>query len=471
VKKKFISAICAYVAISTLSLAAGNTKLGMIGVDVVSAATATAPSAPKTPAPKAPGSGSSTIGQTSSTVKRILVLGSTGSDVKLVQAKLNENGAKLKVDGIFGNLTLAAVKTYQGANGLKVDGIVGPMTVAKLVPAPTVVTSTLSLGSTGHDVKLLQTKLNENGAKLKVDGVFGNLTLAAVRNYQRANGLVVDGIVGPRTIAKLYPATTTPTTPTTPTNPTNPTNPGDNTTPTNPGDTGNDDSSSARYVDGTYKAANETFATNGWRPFLNLVVRSGKIDSVVFDYEKADGSLKSADAGYAERMFAKSGVTPVEAAEKLTASLKASQDITMVDTVTGATSTSNNFKNLATALLKNAEAGNKADVRIGTGTYKAAGVPDERQWKPEIEITYTNGRITEIAYKEAKADGSSKTTDPGYATRYRTEEGLTFGEMVDRLIQQLLSTQAVDKVDTVSGATSTTNHFRNLANQAIGQRK
>jgi peptidoglycan hydrolase-like protein with peptidoglycan-binding domain len=66
--------------------------------------------------------------------KNILKLRSRGSCVKSLQEKLNGLGINVgKADGIFGNKTLAGVKTFQARNGLKADGIVGPRTWAKLV--------------------------------------------------------------------------------------------------------------------------------------------------------------------------------------------------------------------------------------------------------------------------------------------------------------------------------------------------
>ena len=61
----------------------------------------------------------------------------------------------------------------------------------------------LRIGSKGEDVKILQTNLNRHGSKLKVDGVFGQLTDRAVRDFQSRRGLVVDGSVGPLTQAEL----------------------------------------------------------------------------------------------------------------------------------------------------------------------------------------------------------------------------------------------------------------------------
>lgn len=65
--------------------------------------------------------------------------------------------------------------------------------------------TTLRLGSRGDDVKTLQTKLN-----LIADGIFGPITDEAVRAFQKANNLTVDGIVGTNTWAKLGVIATNP---------------------------------------------------------------------------------------------------------------------------------------------------------------------------------------------------------------------------------------------------------------------
>ena len=61
----------------------------------------------------------------------------------------------------------------------------------------------IKYGSRGDDVSELQKKLNENGYNLTVDGDFGSETQKAVQDYQRKNGLTVDGIVGKNTWGKL----------------------------------------------------------------------------------------------------------------------------------------------------------------------------------------------------------------------------------------------------------------------------
>lgn len=62
----------------------------------------------------------------------------------------------------------------------------------------------IKYGSTGSGVKWVQWYLNKAaGEKLAVDGIFGKLTQAAVLRFQKKQGLLVDGIVGSKTRAKL----------------------------------------------------------------------------------------------------------------------------------------------------------------------------------------------------------------------------------------------------------------------------
>ena len=76
--------------------------------------------------------------------------------------------------------------------------------------------NTLTRGSTGADVKKLQQSLIDKGydlGKTGADGKYGEITEAAVTEYQKDNKLTVDGMAGKQTQGSLYtvPKTTTTT--------------------------------------------------------------------------------------------------------------------------------------------------------------------------------------------------------------------------------------------------------------------
>jgi peptidoglycan hydrolase-like protein with peptidoglycan-binding domain len=60
-------------------------------------------------------------------------------------------------------------------------------------------TTVIKYGSRGEGVKWVQWHLNKHGAKLDTDGVFGVQSLAALKAFQRANNLTVDGLCGNKT--------------------------------------------------------------------------------------------------------------------------------------------------------------------------------------------------------------------------------------------------------------------------------
>lgn len=69
---------------------------------------------------------------------------------------------------------------------------------------PTLTYPLLKRGSRSDKVKYLQYKLLSKFYNPgEIDGIFGSRVETAVRNFQKENGLSVDGIVGPKTWAKL----------------------------------------------------------------------------------------------------------------------------------------------------------------------------------------------------------------------------------------------------------------------------
>lgn len=133
----------------------------------------------------------------------LLRSGSSNNFVYLLQFILNNDyGYNLSVDGIFGNNTLNAVRDFQRVNSLTVDGLVGNNTWKTLLTLPTY--PLLRQNYRGAYVRFLQQLLESNLYPVgTIDGIFGSRTANAVRAFQSANVLAVDGIVGPNTWAAL----------------------------------------------------------------------------------------------------------------------------------------------------------------------------------------------------------------------------------------------------------------------------
>ncbi|MCX5215184.1 peptidoglycan-binding protein [Kitasatospora sp. NBC_00240] len=149
---------------------------------------------------------------TSPACPAVLAQGEQDGCVTELQNLLDTHGASIAADGDFGPTTTTAVKGFQSAVGLAVDGQVGPATKGALYASPTAAVRLTSphcavvvrQGERDGCVTELQRLLNGRGASLTVDGDFGPGTLTAVENFQAANGLGPDGLVGPATKAELY---------------------------------------------------------------------------------------------------------------------------------------------------------------------------------------------------------------------------------------------------------------------------
>ena len=107
------------------------------------------------------------------------------------------------IDGIAGPATALGVKRFQRRAGLAVDGKAGRATRRALGPLgrPLFGKRTLRRGSFGWDVSVLQFLLARRGALVPIDGYFDAHTERALKRFQHARRLAVDGIVGERTLA------------------------------------------------------------------------------------------------------------------------------------------------------------------------------------------------------------------------------------------------------------------------------
>jgi N-acetylmuramoyl-L-alanine amidase len=139
-----------------------------------------------------------------------LELGDEGQAVVDVQRRLVDLGFSAGMDepGSFREATRAAVEAFQYRRGLRVDGVCGRQTWSALVEAGRRLGDRFLYRRSpmlrGDDVAELQQRLSALGFDSgRVDGIFGDLTSAALGEFQRNAGLPVDGIAGATTVAEL----------------------------------------------------------------------------------------------------------------------------------------------------------------------------------------------------------------------------------------------------------------------------
>ncbi len=132
--------------------------------------------------------------------------GSQGDAVKKVQEALISQGVAVAggADGVFGPGTESALKAFQQRKGLNATGAVDEATALALGLASSPLLG-LSQGNRGDAVRELQQKLQGAGITVTggADGIFGQGTARAVKEFQSSKGYSPTGVVNAATAAAL----------------------------------------------------------------------------------------------------------------------------------------------------------------------------------------------------------------------------------------------------------------------------
>lgn len=119
-----------------------------------------------------------------------------GDDIADVQKVL-----KVKVDGIYGPITADAVTEYRKNNGLPEGNFIDKLFWNKMFPTARETLLVMDPYMRGDDVLECQKHLRDMGLlpDTELDGLYGPITEAAVKEAQKKGNLAVDGICGPQT--------------------------------------------------------------------------------------------------------------------------------------------------------------------------------------------------------------------------------------------------------------------------------
>lgn len=140
-----------------------------------------------------------------------LRLGDCGPEIAELRARLDRLGLIRNSPGkdSFDEEVDAAVRSFQQQRGLTVDGLVGTQTLRHLEEARWQLGDRALSFTPGHlmrgdDVATLQRRLTNLGFDTgRIDGIFGQQTDLALRDFQRGVGVSADGTAGVETFRAL----------------------------------------------------------------------------------------------------------------------------------------------------------------------------------------------------------------------------------------------------------------------------
>ena len=224
-----------------------------------------------------------------------------------------------------------------------------------------------------------------------------------------------------------------------------------------------DSSGRARYADGTFAVAYDYASQDGWRPFIQLAVRSGVVRNVCFDAVAIDGRRMLADDFYVESYRLATGIQLRELITTLADCLLQNQQIS-----TGSCAPETEWSTYFTALARTALAASAESETGRTGTrpveslmealsmagpYTVTDQPDELGWVAELAVTFRNGRIESARYNETRVDHDGQTAvkieQEEYLSRYQDVIGTDYAEVVQSLLNQLSAGDPPDQLDAV----------------------
>lgn len=121
---------------------------------------------------------------------------------------------------------------------------------------------------------------------------------------------------------------------------------------------------SGALQDGTYTLVEKNLDDNGWKTEFTITVAGGEITESNFENVNEAGDKKSEDEAYQEQMSEVTGVGPADFIPALNEQLVEKQDPSAVEVVSGATHSTESFKEYAQQLVDAAEEGNTETIEI-----------------------------------------------------------------------------------------------------------
>lgn len=224
--------------------------------------------------------------------------------------------------------------------------------------------------------------------------------------------------------------------------------------------------------DGTYTLEEKNYS-NDYRTVFSIVVKDGKITESNYDNVNEAGESKVKNKEYDDMMKEKSGTGPSEFIPALNEALVDKQNAGDVEVVTGATHSTDSFKNYAQQLIQAAQAGNTDKIEIDNGadlkdgTYTLEEKNYSNDYRVVFSIVVKDGKIAESNYDNVNEAGESKADNKEYDDMMKDKAGTGPSEFIPAFNKGLVDKGAPAEMDAVTGATHSFHTFQMYAEQLI----
>lgn len=237
------------------------------------------------------------------------------------------------------------------------------------------------------------------------------------------------------------------------------------------------------YGDGIY-IVEEAHFNSGWKDFVELTVKNGKTSITKYDSYDKDGNLKSEDEDIKTRMISYSKaknrgeICPETYGKELVEKFnQCNNNPSEIETVAGATISSDIFKNLAEKALNNAaERGKEFDSisKYKDGSYSAEMTEFEDGWKAFVTIEIKDDviKVTEFDSIDLMGNLKSKSEEQKVAMMNGNAINNLPETFPKQYCQDIISSFSqgnsdVLEMENVSGATLSTNNFKLMVGEIL----
>ena len=229
------------------------------------------------------------------------------------------------------------------------------------------------------------------------------------------------------------------------------------------------------YADGSYKVTVQDFDLSGYKEYIVLKVSGGVPTVEEFDAVDEEGKLRSEDTEINPK------VPYSESVPALMDSFNSAGTVEGIETVTGATESSDCFRLLVERALENAHLRYSTDDTVDVlgdgsglkdGVYKAEMSEFENGWKDYVIAQVWHGNVVIVELDSLNESGTKKSADSSFAQSLKDNDKAP-GDSVAVYLGKIVS--AFNRADgdlpameNVAGATISANNFKIMLGELMG---